>query len=83
MDEFDRHVRDVSSVVFRRQQGFRTSFIMRGSDPNKMTVFSLWDERANSDAWVGSEDYKEYVGKAASFMAGPPAVDSYEVVFEI
>ena len=83
MDEIGRFIQDVSSVVFRQQQGFKTSYILRGSDPDKMTLISLWEEKANSDAWVNSEAYREYVGKAASFMTGPPAADGYEVVFEI
>ncbi len=83
MDVIERHFQDVSSVVFRQQQGFRTSFLLRGSDPNKLVLFSLWEEKANSDAWQNSEAFQEYRGKAAGFMAGPPTVDNYEVVFEI
>jgi heme-degrading monooxygenase HmoA len=80
-EEGERFIREVSSVVFRQQQGFKTSFVLRGSDPNKLVLFSLWEEKANSDAWVNSEAYQEYRGKAAGLMAGPPAVDSYEVVW--
>ena len=85
MEECLRFSQDVSRVVFRQQPGFKTSFILKGSDPNRLVLFSLWEGKANSDAWVNSEAYQEYMGKvaAAAFMAGPPMVENYEVTHEI
>jgi len=75
--------RNVGVVVFRQQQGCKTTFLLRESDPNKLVVVSLWETKANSDAWQNSEAYQGWRSKVNGVLAGPPAVDSYEVVVEV
>jgi heme-degrading monooxygenase HmoA len=74
--------RDVGAAVVKKQQGFKAVYYLRGSDPNKLVVVGLWETKANSEAWQNSEDYQEWRGKLSGVVAGPPAVEVYEVVVQ-
>ncbi len=67
----------------KKQQGFKAAYLLRGSDPNKLVVFGLWEAKANSEAWQTSADYQEWRAKLVAVVAGPPVVESYEVSLQI
>lgn len=74
--------RDMVGAVLKQQQGFKTVYLLRGSEPNKLVVVGLWETKANSEAWVNSGDYQELMGKAVGLLAGPPAAEGCEVSFQ-
>ncbi len=75
--------RDVGVPILKKQPGFKAVYLLRGSDPNKLVVFSLWEAKANSEAWQNSGDYQEWRAKAAAAVAGPPVAESYEVNLQV
>ena len=42
--------RDETVAAVKKQQGFKTLYLLRGSDPNKLITVGLWETKANSDA---------------------------------
>lgn len=74
--------RDVVAPLLKKQPGFKTFYMLRGSDPTKYVVVGLWDSKANSEAWENSEAYQGMRDKAGTFIAGPPVVEAYEVAVQ-
>ena len=75
--------RDVGAPTLRKQPGVKACYLLRGSDPNKLVIFGLWETKANSEAWQNSEDRQQWGAKIAAVVAGPPAVESYEVSLQV
>ncbi len=74
--------RDVGGALLKQQPGFKAINLLRGSDPDKLVAVVLWETKANIEAWENSGDYREYRGKMADVLAGPNAIEGYEVAFQ-
>lgn len=75
--------RDEATAVFKKQPGFKSAYLLRGSDPNKLVAVGLWETKANAEAYDNSGDSQELNAKAVGLMAGPPVVEGYEVVLQV
>jgi len=63
----------------KSQKGYRGAYLFTDRKTGKGYVISLWDSEEDAVANEQSGYYKEQVGKAAEFFAGPPVREGYEV----
>ena len=65
--------------LLRKQNGFKDEIAFSGSDGTDVTAISLWDNKANAEAY-NNNIYPEVVKTLARVMDGTPQVQSGEVV---
>jgi len=65
--------------LLRKQNGFRDEIAFSGPGGTDVTAISLWDNKANAEAY-NSNIYPEVVKTLARVMDGTPKVQSGEVV---
>jgi hypothetical protein len=65
--------------LLRKQKGFKDEIAFSGPDGTDVTAISLWDNKANAEAY-NSNIYPAVVKTLARVMDGTPKVQSGEVV---
>ena len=65
--------------LLRKQNGFKDEIAFSGSGGTDVTAISLWDNKANAEAY-NSNTYPDVVKTLARVMDGTPKVQSGEVV---
>ena len=65
--------------LLRKQKGFKNEIAFSGPDGRDVTAISLWDNKANAEAY-NNNIYPEVVKTLASVIDGTPKVLSGEVV---
>jgi hypothetical protein len=65
--------------LLRKQNGFRDEIVFSGPGGTDVTAISLWDNKANAEAY-NNNIYPDMVKTLASVMDGTPKVQSGEVV---
>ena len=65
--------------LLRKQNGFKDEIAFSGSDGTDVTAISLWDNKANAEAY-NNNIYPDVVKTLARVMDGTPQVQSGEVV---
>jgi hypothetical protein len=65
--------------LLRKQNGFRDEIAFSGPNGTDVTAISLWDNKANAEAY-NSNIYPDVVKTLARVMDGTPQVQSGEVV---
>jgi hypothetical protein len=65
--------------LLRKQNGFRDEIVFSGPGGTDVTAISLWDNKANAEAY-NNNIYPDVVKTLASVMDGTPKVQSGEVV---
>lgn len=78
-EDYESFARDISLPMFRRQQGFRGTIMLRQED--RCAVLTLWRDIEDVVALRTSKDYKATVRKitAQGFLPGEQAVDVYKI----
>jgi hypothetical protein len=65
--------------LLRKQNGFKDEIAFSGPDGTAVTAISLWDNKANAEAY-NNNIYPDVVKTLARVMDGTPKVQSGEVV---
>ena len=65
--------------LLRKQNGFRDEIAFSGPGGTDVTAISLWDNKANAEAY-NNNIYPDVVKTLATVMDGTPKVQSGEVV---
>jgi hypothetical protein len=65
--------------LLRKQNGFKEEIAFSGPGGTDLTAISLWDNKANAEAY-NNNIYPEVVKTLARVMDGTPQVQSGEVV---
>ena len=65
--------------LLRKQNGFKDEIAFSGSDGADVTAISLWDNKANAEAY-NNNIYPDVVKTLAGVLDGTPKVQSGEVV---
>ena len=65
--------------LLRKQNGFKDEIAFSGSDGTDVTAISLWDNKANAEAY-NNNVYPDVVKTLARVLDGTPKVQSGEVV---
>jgi hypothetical protein len=65
--------------LLRKQNGFKNEIAFSGSDGTDVTAISLWDNKANAEAY-NNNIYPDVVKTLARVLDGTPKVQSGEVV---
>ena len=65
--------------LLRKQNGFKDEIAFSGSDGTDVTAISLWDNKANAEAY-NNNIYPDVVKTLARVLDGTPKVQSGEVV---
>lgn len=78
-EDYESFARDISLPMFRRQQGFRGTVMLRRED--SCAVLTLWHDIEGVVALKTSKDYQATVRKitAQGFLSGEHAVDVYKI----
>ncbi len=79
VDEASRIVKDVIVPVLKEQMGFKAQLLFTQHDTGKALSINLWETETDLTAFETSPLYCELMGKLAGVLAGPPAVERYEV----
>ena len=65
--------------LLRKQNGFKDEITFASSDDTEVTAISLWDNKANAEAY-NTKAYPEVLKTLARFIEGTPKVQTGEVV---
>ena len=65
--------------LLRKQNGFKDEITFASSGGTDVTAISLWDNKANADAY-NTKAYPEVLKTLAKFIEGTPKVQTGEVV---
>jgi len=65
--------------LLRNQNGFKDEITFASSSGTDVTAISLWDNKANADAY-NTKAYPEVLKTLAKFIEGTPKVQTGEVV---
>jgi hypothetical protein len=65
--------------LLRKQNGFKDGITFASSGGTDVTAISLWDNKANADAY-NTKAYPEVLKTLAKFIEGTPKVQTGEVV---
>ena len=65
--------------LLRKQNGFKDEITFSGPGGIDVTAISLWDNKANSDAY-NTNTYPEVLKTLAKFIEGTPKVQTSDVV---
>jgi len=65
--------------LLRKQNGFKDEITFASSGGTDVTAISLWDNKANADAY-NTKTYPEVLKTLAKFIEGTPKVQTGEVV---
>jgi hypothetical protein len=65
--------------LLRKQNGFKDEITFSSSGGTEVTAISLWDNKANAEAY-NSKAYPEVLKTLARFIEGTPKVQTGEVV---
>ena len=80
VDEFRKIWNAEIRPIIEKQNGFVDAmFLEPVSEEDDFISCTLWDSKADGDAYEASGTYKEMVGKIMHTLAAPPMVKSYEV----
>jgi heme-degrading monooxygenase HmoA len=79
VDEASCIVQEVIVPVLKEQAGFRGQLLLVQRDTGKAVSLNIWETEADLTAFETSPLYRELMGKLAGVLAGPPAVERYEV----
>ena len=76
--EFTRTLENDVLPLLRKQTGFRDELTFLAQDGKQAVAISLWDEKANADAY-GRDTYATVLKSLVKVVEGTPQVSSYEV----
>ena len=65
--------------LLRKQNGFKDEITFSSLDGTEVTAISLWDNKANAEAY-NTKAYPEVLKTLARFIEGTPVVQTGEVV---
>ena len=65
--------------LLRKQNGFKDEITYASSSGTEVTAISLWDNKANAEAY-NTKAYPEVLKTLAKFIEGTPKVQTGEVV---
>ena len=65
--------------LLRKQNGFKDEITFSSLDGTEVTAISLWDNKANAEAY-NTKTYPEVLKTLARFIEGTPTVQTGEVV---
>lgn len=65
--------------LLRKQNGFKDEITFASSSSTEVTAISLWDNKANAEAY-NTKAYPEVLKTLAKFIEGTPNVQTGEVV---
>ena len=65
--------------LLRKQNGFKDEITFSSLDGTEVTAISLWDNKANAEAY-NTKTYPEVLKTLARFIEGTPKVQTGEVV---
>jgi hypothetical protein len=65
--------------LLRKQNGFKDEITFASSGDTEVTAISLWDNKANAEAY-NTKAYPEVLKTLARFIEGTPKVQTGEVV---
>ena len=65
--------------LLRKQNGFKDEISFSGPDGTEVTAISLWESKANAEAY-NTNAYPEVLKTLARFIDGTPKVQTGEVV---
>jgi hypothetical protein len=65
--------------LLRKQNGFKDEITFASSGGTDVTAISLWDNKANAEAY-NTKAYPEVLNTLAKFIEGTPKVQTGEVV---
>jgi hypothetical protein len=65
--------------ILRKQKGFKEEITLSNSTSQEANAISLWDNKANADAY-NTNTYPEVLRKVATFIDGTPKVQTFETV---
>ena len=79
LSDYSRTFENDVLPLLRKQNGFKNEITFSGPDGTDITAISLWDNKANAEAY-NNNIYPEVVKTLAKVMDGTPKVQSGEVV---
>ncbi len=79
LSDYSRTFENDVLPLLRKQNGFKDEITFSGPDGTDITAISLWDNKANAEAY-NNNTYPEVVKTLANVMDGTPKVQSGEVV---
>jgi len=78
VDEFTRTIENEVLPVLRKQKGFLDELTFVVADGTEALGVSLWDLKANADAYDGGT-YRQVLKALSKVIDGTPQVRTYEV----
>ena len=79
LSDYTRTFENDVLLLLRKQNGFQNEIAFSGSDETDVTAISLWDNKANAEAY-NNNIYPDVVKTLARVLDGTPKVQSGEVV---
>ena len=79
LSEYTRTFEKEVLPLLRRQNGFKDEITFSSLDGTEVTAISLWDNKANAEAY-NTKAYPEVLKTLARFIEGTPVVQTGEVV---
>ena len=67
----------------KQQQGFKGVLTLLDRQTGKATSITLWETEADLKAGESNGYYQQQVSKLASFVAAPPARETYEATLDL
>src|SRR5450755_1604544 len=65
--------------LLRKQKGFKDELTLSNSNSHEVIAISLWDSKANADAY-NNNHYPEVLRILAKMIEGTPKVNTFETV---
>ena len=79
LSDFTRTFEKEVLPLLRKQNGFKDEITFASSGGTDVTAISLWDNKANAEAY-NTKAYPEVLKTLAKFIEGTPKVQTGEVV---
>jgi hypothetical protein len=77
-EAFSKAIEHEIIPLLRKQEGFQDEIILIASDGAEAVGISLWEERANADAY-DRKVYPQIMKTLGKFLDGAPTIEVYEV----
>ena len=78
VEEFTRTIENEVIPMLRKQKGFKDELTFIVQDGTEALGISLWDSKANADAYDGGT-YRQVLKALSKVIDGTPQVRTYEV----
>jgi hypothetical protein len=79
LSDYTRTFEKEALPLLRKQNGFKDEITFASSGGTDVTAISLWDNKANAEAY-NTKAYPEVLKALAKFIEGTPKVQTGEVV---